>query len=272
MHLLRPVCRVVVCVSLCAQMSLQPSSFAAKQAQTAPQSGLTSNIKKDAQALAILNQAFINIGGLSAVQKIDDYTATGQITYHLAEDRQGGAVIRGRAWNDLRIDATLPDGVRSEATTQGSVFLKSEDGTIAQISSSAPLAASRMLLPYLILVPVINSSGYSISYDGIEQVGNFSAHHVRVQRQLPGLSDPDGNRSEQQTLSYWIDVTTYQVLMMQDTLSINRVRTISYSDYRIVNGIWVPFSIEQKGGYQACSIHLNEIKFNSGLQDADFQL
>jgi len=247
-------------------------SLGAPRASANPQSGVALSSKKDAQALAVLNQIFTNIGGLSVLLKIDDYTATGHITYHLAEDRQGTAIIRGRALDDLRVDATLPEGVRSESTSRGMVFLKSEDGTVAQISSSAPLAASRMLLPYLILASVVNSAGYSISYNGVVQLGGSSAHYIQIQRQIPGLSDPDGTVSELLTLSYWIDASTYQVLMMQDTLSQQDVRTIRYSDYRTVNGIPVPFAIEQKGGYQACSIQLDGITFNSGLQDLDFQL
>jgi hypothetical protein len=251
--------------------ALQISSAAAGQAPSSQSSSLASPGNKDAQAIAVLNKALSTMGGQSAIQRIDDYTAIGHITYHFAEDQKGTTTIRGRVFNDLRLDATLSGGIRSETTSQGLVSLKGEDGTVSQISSSPPVAASRMILPYLLLAVVGGSSGYSISYEGVVEVGNSSAHYIRIQRQIIGLDDPDGNLSEVLTSSYWIDASTFQILMMRDTLSKQNVRTIRYSDYRLVGGIWVPFSIEQEGGYQACSIQLDQITFNSGLLDSDFQ-
>jgi hypothetical protein len=250
--------------------ALRISSAAAGQAPSGQSISLASPGNKDGQAIAVLNQALSAMGGQSAILKIDDYTAVGHITYHFAEDQKGTTTIRGRVFNDLRLDATLSGGIRSETTSQGLVSVKGEDGTVSQISSSPPLASSRMVLPYLLLAVVGGSSGYSISYEGVVEVGNSSAYSIQVQRQIPGVHDPD-NLRQASTMNYWIDVSTFQILMMRDTLSEQNIRTIRYSDYRLVSGLWVPFSIEQEGGYQACSIRLDQITFNSGLQDSDFQ-
>jgi len=53
----------------------------------------------------------------------------------------------------------------------------------------------------------------------------------------------------------------------------NVLRRIWYSDYRPVNGILAPFSIrEEMGGQLVWKIDLDQISFNSGLQDANFDL
>jgi len=60
--------------------------------------------------------------------------------------------------------------------------------------------------------------------------------------------------------------------MVQDVVPRNRIRQIHYADYRQITGLLVPFSISQTGGLQPCTIQLNQIIFNSGLQPSDFQL
>ena len=176
-----------------------------------------------------------------------------------------GALVAG-------CDASLPGGVRTEVTSQGEVRLKTEEGSVALISSQAPLAPPRFVLPYLLLAPVLGSPGYRISYKGIAQVGGKPTHDIQVQLVIPGLDDRNAGNRDRFTVDFFIDASTFLVLMMQDVVHEHRTRQILYSDYRIVRGLSVPFSIEQKGGYQPCSIRVNQISFNSGLQESDFNL
>jgi hypothetical protein len=62
---------------------------------------------KDPQAVSVVNQALKVAGGASAISAIKDYTGTGSITYHMAQDIQGTVTIRGRRLSRLRIDASL---------------------------------------------------------------------------------------------------------------------------------------------------------------------
>jgi hypothetical protein len=61
--------------------------------------------------------------------------------------------------------------------------------------------------------------------------------------------------------------------MTQDAFPKHVIHQLRYSDYRSVKSVLVPFSIaEFMGGQQIWAIHLDQISFNSGLQDSSFDL
>jgi len=134
------------------------------------------------------------------------------------------------------------------------------------------MAPGRLVLPYLLLAPAVNSPAFSLSYKGLVDVDGRSAHDVQLVRILPGLSDPTGLIREYSTIDFFIDPSTLQLLMMQDVVRNHLVRQVRYSDYRLTNGVLVPFSVSEQGGEQAAwQMDLSEISFNMGLQKSDFQ-
>jgi hypothetical protein len=181
--------------------------------------------------------------------------------------------VRGSGLGNLRIDATLPTGIRSEAITDGQATIKTEDGGVTPLHLQAPISPSRLVLPYLLLVPALNSSAFSFSYKGIVDLNGSPAHDVQIVRILPGVSDPTGLIAEFSTIDFFIDPVTSQLLMMQDVVLNQMVRQIRYSNYSLANGVLVPFSIsEQLAGQPVWQMNLSLITFNAGLQDSDFQL
>jgi hypothetical protein len=228
---------------------------------------------KDAQAVNIINQVLGLAGGVRAITAVEDYIGTGTITYHGATDAQGALTVRGSGLSSLRIDATLSTGIRSEAISDGQVTMKTEDGGVTPLHLQAPMSPSSLVLPYLLLTPAVNSYAFSFSYKGIVDVNGSPAHDVQIVRIMPGLSDPTGLIREYSTIDFFIDPSTLQLLMMQDVVLNHMVRQIRYSDYRLANGVLVPFSItEQLAGQPKWQMNLSQITFNTGLRDSDFQL
>lgn len=228
---------------------------------------------QDPQAVSIVSQAVRVVGGLPAITAIIDYTATGSITYRLAQDVQGGVTVRGNWFDKFRVDAQLPTGVRSEAISSGQISTRFQDGTILQPQGPAPLCPSKTLLPYLLLVPALQSHTYGLSYKGIVQENGQPAHDIQLQLLLPGMNDPNSWVEEYVTVDFFIDTSTLQVVMMQDVVPNHLVRQIQFSDYRLAGGVLVPYSIkEQVAGRSTQQIQLDNITFNTGLQDSDFQL
>jgi hypothetical protein len=243
-----------------------PIGFA--QTQTSSQAPV-----QDPQAVAILTQVLTAAGGQPRLSTIQDFTASGNITYDQPRNVGGNVTVRGTNLEQFRLDATLPTGIRSQAITDGQITLKTEDGTVSHLHFQAPLGPERTILPCLFLSPVLNSGGFSLSYKGIAQIDGGSVHEIEVQEVMPALVDPSGAFREYHTIDFFIDTSTFRVLMMQDTVPQHLLRQIRFSDYRNVGGILVPFSIsEQSGGLPTWTIQLNQISFNSGLQDSDFQL
>ncbi len=227
---------------------------------------------QDPQAVSVLNQAVAVAGGTAAIKAVTDYTGTGTITYHFAKDLQGTVTVRGSGLGKFRLDAILPTGMRSESVN-GPITIKTEDGGVTQLPLHAPMNPTRLVLPYKLIAVAVNSPGFNIFYKGLVDLDGRSAHDVQLVRVLPGGNDPTGIILEYSTIDFFVDPSTLEVLMMQDVVRKNLFRQVRYSDYRLVNGVLVPFSISEHGGEQpAWEMNLSQIIFNSGLQDSDFQL
>jgi hypothetical protein len=229
---------------------------------------------KDSQAVSVVNQALGAAGGVPAITAITDYTGSGNITYHWGVDHdvQGGVTVRAKGLNQFRLDASLPSGVRSEAT-DGSTTIKFEDGSIKALRTQAPLYPARIALPYLQLNAASTSPSFSLSYKGSVNIDGRPAQDIEVQRILPGGPEQNARLSDYLTVDYFIDSSTLQVVMMQDVDRQHLVRQIRYADFRPVNGVLAPFSIaETVRDQKTWQIQLNQISFNSALQDSDFQL
>lgn len=227
---------------------------------------------KDTQAVTVLNQTLAAAGGMSAITAIADYTATGTVTYHLAQDVRGTVTIRGDGLFRLRIDASLPAGIHSESMTGPGTAI-ADHGFVRQLHSQPPMDPGRYLLPSLELATVLNDPEYSLLYKGIVSVDGHSAHDVQLEYVLPSIVvDSTGLFHEYHTIDAFIDSSTFQVVLMQDVVPEHAIRLMRYSDYRNIGGVQVPFSISEEVGNPTWLIQLDKINFNSGLQDSDFLL
>jgi hypothetical protein len=268
-------------------------------AQQPPSAG---TVSRDVQALNLLDHALSVAGGASAIAAITDYTATGSGTWYQASDHtlEGTVTISGTASEQLRFDAHLPTGVRSYAVSHGHSAWKTEDERLIQtpaphtaVPSSdafaykAPMFAGGFAWPLIQIAAVLNDSLLEVSYRRSVQIDGRPAHEIQVRRLLPGRSDPNDQEqlgdwdtgylkmplAESSSMYFFIDAATHQVVMTQDVLPKHVIHQLRYSDYRPVKSVLVPFSIaEFVRGQQIWAIHVDQISFNTGLQDSSFEL
>jgi hypothetical protein len=264
-------------VLLCTLLFTIPLRAQLTQAPTAPTQDPTATtlppVTKDAQAVSAVNQALIIAGGIPAITAITDYTATGSITLHMDVDKdvQGSVTVRGSGLGDLRLDLNLPSGISSRAIAGGQVSEKAEDGVVRGSFDQPPMLASRFVIPYLPLAPLLNSAGYSVTYKGVVQIDGATVHDIQIQRIAPGLVDPTNSRAL--TVDFFIDPTNFQVVMTRDIVFRRLTRELRYSDYRVTNGVLLPFTIsEHIEGQSRSLIQLNQIQLSTGLTESDFQL
>jgi len=259
-------------ILLAVPVSGQQTSSSATQSQ---QGTSPTPAAQDPQAVNVVNQAIIAAGGAQALLTVTDYTAAGNITYHSADnDIQGSVKILGSGFSNLRIDASLPSGVLSESFSKGKV-MTGLNGTGRQILAQSPMNPARFVLPFLQLRPLVNSPYYQLIYKGLVEINGHSAHDIQILRLLGGNTNPPELLREYNTIEFFIDSTTFQVVMMQDFLFSHgpyySVRQIQYSDYSAVSGVLVPFTInELLDSHPNRLIQLNTIVFNSGLQESVF--
>jgi len=235
-------------------------------------------VQRDPQALTILTQVLNAAGGGTALAAIHDMTATGTITYYWAgEEVQGTVTVKGRGTGQFRLDASLPDGVRSWGVNNGTGFVKEQDGSKNQIPYHNTVNFGSLTFPFAYILAAPRDNSTSITYVGLETKDGRQIHHIRMRKIFPSDDDPGDILSKLSTRDFFIDPVTFQVVSTLDMVHPLNASTIDYphemlfSDYRPANGFLVPFSItEVATGQRTYTIQLNQVTFNGALKDSDF--
>lgn len=234
----------------------------------------------DAPAEAALTQALQSAGGAQALATVQDFTATGRITYYWAGTAvQGTVTLRGRGIDQFRLDAVLPDGTRSWTVSHGTGTLEKPDGTKSSIPGHNAIGMGSLTFPYLYLMLASSASGTTVSTVGTAQANGISATQIRLQRHYASSIDPNGVIARLTTRDFFIDPTTGLVVKTEamthptNTFTMSLPEDIYFSNYQRVNGIAAPFTItETVNGQKIWTIQLSSIQFNTGLSDSAFQL
>lgn len=231
---------------------------------------------RDPQALALLDQAVNAAGGIAAISAIQDYTATGNVAFQLDQLSTGSATLTGRG-SDFRLDASLQNGMKSWFILKNQGVKRDVDGTVSGLEYQQVASIETFNFPVIQVANAFTDSSVNVSYLGTTvRVGHqvvgvhirtlslpYFATDVRVQ-----LVDKD----------FYFDATTFQIITVEDYAFpsdqiMNGVRhQVQFSNYQLVQGIMVPFSIADSIGNQAfTAFTLNQVSFNAGYTDSQFQ-
>ena len=235
--------------------------------------------QRDSHAVNLLEQCLNAAGGTSAISAIKDFTGTGNITYYWAGEQVTGSVtVRGLGASLFRLDAQLPNGPRSWLVTDLKGSIKKADGTVSTISYANAVNRGSLTLPYVPIATALADSSFSVTNVGTTTVEGRKGTMVQVQHVFSPNDDPAGDLKKFSTRSYVIDLQTFAILEALDTMwsDDGRMRPVEhevvFSKFTTVNGLSVPFSIEEKlGGQETWSLELDNLVFNTGLADSVFQ-
>jgi len=233
----------------------------------------------DSQGTAVLVQSLSVAGGAYGLNRIQDFTATGSITYFWAgEQVQGAATVRARGADQFRLDANLPEGTRSYAVNLVAGAFKDTDGNVTAIPSHNTLNVGVLTFPYLTLLARLNDPLTAVSYLGVTPLVRGPAHQVRVERHFSS-DTPDSTLANLCTTDYFVDAQTFLLLKTLDmthpveTLTENYTREIEFQNYQPLNGVNVPTLVREKiAGQTTWELRLTSIALNTGLTDFDFTL
>jgi len=244
------------------------------------QSATATAAQRDPQALTILNHVLAASGGVTALTGIRDVSATGNVTYYWAgQEVQGTAKAFSRGADQFRLDAALPQGMRSWVVNQGTGALRDVDGTIKQIHSQNAINLGGLTFPLFELLQATRDTSITVQNVGPGQLNGHQVYQIRLQRNLTATLDPMGILSLFSTRDYFIDASIFQLLRVQDTLYPEQTtaqgysHALDFSDYRNVNGVLVPFAIGESSESQLTfSLQLSTVAFNTGLTNSSFVL
>jgi len=234
---------------------------------------------RDPQAVLTLTQALNAAGGASAISTVQDFTATGNITYYWAgEEVTGTVTIRGARPDQFRLDAQLPNGVRSWCVNAGQGTIKEANGKQSRIPLHSGANLGSLTFPYGPLFQALIDTSYSIELLGQESVGGHQLARIRLRPNYPTDLDPSGTLQKWSTREYLIDSSTFAVVTLSlvarsnDSPVREYQQEIAFSDYRLVSGVLFPFTIAETISAQKTWVaQLNSVSFNSGLSDSDFR-
>lgn len=260
------------------------STAALAQTTTSTTSGTSTAPVLDSQAVNVLNQVIAAAGGAQTISSVSDYTATGNITYYPGDQVQGTVTIRALGALEFRMDAVLPTGTRSWVIDQGIVSTKLENGKITAMqvptnvaSSDAfpyktPLFPTSRAFPVRPLASVLANQAWGLSYKGLTQIDGHQVHDILLQSDTPSIS-PKVFTPPIRTREIFVDASTFQIVMMRDSLPKNAFEEMHFSNYQAVNGQLIPFVILDKvAGEQIWVVQLNQVTLNTGLQESAFSL
>jgi len=252
--------------------------------QTGPQMPNTAPLatgqtpQRDPQAISVIAQALNAAGGVAALSAIRDYTATGTVTYYWGgEEVKGSVTVKSRGSGQFRLDATLPEGVRSWSVNNGEGMRKEANGDMNPIEYHNGVNFGNFTDPLLSLAADSQDPTVSIAYVGLETLDGAQVHHIHTQKVLE--QDRFAMLGRLTRKDFFINATTFQVVSTLDMAhpknesDVDKSHEVDFSDYQAVDGVLVPFTIsEVLIGQHTFTIQLQQITFNGSINDSDFNL
>jgi hypothetical protein len=232
-----------------------------------------------AQAVKLLQQglAALNLGAPTS-----DVTMSGNAEYiNGSEDEIGTATVKA-VGADSSVVLALPSGTRSEVRStsngQPSGTWKGPDGVSHKIPLHNLLTEPAWFFPLFAVSHGLMQSGYVATYIGQETRGDVSVQHLRISQIFSGV--PVGQSSHLQPLSQveiYLDSTTFLPNAVTFTIHPDNNELldipieISYSDYRVTNGVQVPFHVQRfLNNGLVLDLQFQNATLNSGLTTSQF--
>ena len=244
-----------------------------------PQTTATT-VVRDPQAVAVLIQVLSAVGGGRPISSIQNFTASGTITYYWAgKEVSGPATVSSRGSDEFRLDSQLPEGMRSLVVNHGHGRLRDVSGRIADLSDFNAVNIGILTFPYITLAASLADPLTSVARVG-SQAPDPQVYQIRVQCHLPQLQDPGGALSRFCVRDYFIDSlsglivrVSYQSHADYDVRKEYPVDVV-LEDYAGMTGVNFPRTIRQKlDGQTIWELRLSSVNLNvGGLTDSDFDL
>jgi hypothetical protein len=240
----------------------------------------TNPVRRDPQAIEILTRTVNAAGGFQSFSNVRDLTESGEITFNWGEDVKGPVTIRTLGDNHFRMEADLPRNRMTWVVRNGMGFKKEkEDDTPVPISTLQAINLAGFTFPLQLVAEALADPSTDLSFVAIEHRGGRSVYRLRMKGRFGSVSQPHGGLVVKSLL---VDALNFDIVIEEDypflisksggNKSDTAPRQIEFEDFRVVDGVRVPFSISTRiVGQRTMSISLSKVIFNSNLSDSDFR-
>lgn len=251
-------------------------SVGAQQGPSTP-SSQPQPIQKDAAALAILGQMAAATGWNNANLPAD-LVASGTMTVYASSDSQVFSVTYKLKGTTQSISELTAESGTSKTISNGkNAATVLPDGTVSPLPSYLARTMRQMVFPFMTQISSYGGSDISIASAGTRQISGSLCNGVSVAHQL-SRTDPLAYIEDLASpMTIWISATTGLPAQVDYVLTgIDNFKAIwhlsrTFSDYRQVNGIAIPFHQEEATeGQRTIVLDITSVQLNSGLTDGDF--
>jgi hypothetical protein len=247
----------------------------AQQSSTSPAS-----VTKDPQAVSL---AIASVAALSGNVQIGDVTLTGTGTRIAGSDIESGTFsLKGLGTGDSRTDLNLTSGLRSEIRNQDTGgpqgFLLTPGASVGSIAQHNCMTSAVWFFPALSVLSQTSDPTLNVVFVDQETKLGVAVDRIRFSLQSPNLSASDNLTLGQLTQTdVYLDSSSHLPVAMvfnthpnNDALT-NIVVEIDFSAYQTVNGVSVPFRIQQLlNNSLTLDLTVTSAGINQGLTDTDF--
>jgi len=227
------------------------------------------------QAVALATNS---IAALSGSAKIADVTLTGTATRIAGSDTGSGTVtLKALGTSNSRMDLNLSDGTFSEIRTSPSGAPQGQwlapSGSYNNMATHNCFTDAAWFFPALTVLSQTSNPNLSITYVGQQTKNSVSVQHLQFAfssgTQIPGVGDPVLNLSSTDVYLNSSSLLPFAFVFSthpDNNVLVNIPVEVDFSNYQTVNGVQVPFHIQQfLNGSLFLDITIQNASVNSGL-------
>jgi hypothetical protein len=245
-------------------VSIVLASFACAQSQSAA---------SDPKAVTLAAQSIVALTHGSATR---DVKLTANINWIAGPEPEAGTgVLLAKGNSESRIDLALNSGgKRTEIRNGAAGKWVNPDGKSGKYALHNCQTDPAWFFPALSSLTKVGDSRFVFSYVGEETWNGLSAVHLRVYQAQNGFKEAE----RLSTMDLYLDPTSLLPLGVaykthpDNNLLVDIPSEVRFADYRLVNGIEVPFHIQRlQNGSLMLDITVTGASFNTGLSEDTFE-
>ncbi len=237
--------------------------------------------ENDTQGSQILEQAIAAAGGRDAFKQAADFRASGTLSLYSGSEvtETGSANLIGSGVKRFRLTATLENETRVWVWKDGVGFLVAGNKRPDPIALHNLSALEGITSPILKIMALLD--GHSRSAQLVETIAleGRQTYRIRITQTPTGSKERLSLDRGSAITDVLVDRQTLSVAAIEDTIYPNShtrnsfQHSVTYNDYRPLNGVQVPFSIKEKiAGQLTWGLQLNSFVATAIPNSSHFQL
>ena len=235
--------------------------------------------EKDKVAMAVLTQMGLTTGWVKG-RIPADIDAEGTLVRAAGDKEVSSAIhLKARVIGQFRSELRDSAGTRSTVVNGSRAVDVDSSRQSRKMAPHVAVSVRPVMFPFFLSLRDIDQPDLTVYYAGTEEISGQAAHRIEISQELAGddaLSDALRRTSP---IILWISTTSFLPLQMDyiRLATSNRRAELHFvrklGDYRLVNGMLVPFLQEEwVEGQLMSTLKLTTVRFNVGLSDSDFPI